>query len=593
MVNARRDEGESPLDINQIPLEDRAVYQLMQQAETTAVFQLESRGMRELMKKLRPDCFEDIVALVALFRPGPLESGMVDDFINRKHGKASVAYPHPQYQHESLKPVLEPTYGIILYQEQVMQIAQVMGGFTLGGADLLRRAMGKKKLEEMARQRELFLEGAANNGIDQELAANIFDLMEKFAGYGFNKSHSAAYALLAYQTGWLKHHYPAEFMAAVMSADMQNTDKIVTLVDECRHMGLTITPPDVNAGQYNFTVSPSGEVIYGLGAIRGLGEGPVESLIQARSEEPFRDLFDFCARVDLRKVNKRALEALIRSGALDSIGPGGDPGYGRAVMLAAMDEAVKLAEQQSRNTSSGMTDLFGDSIQNSAPEIGYHSFGRVRRFSVKQRLQGEKETLGLYLTGHPLDEYMDELDYFARDKVSYLRPDREPQTIAGLVLTMRAVKTKKGDTIMFLTLDDRSGRIEVGVFGDLFRECRDKIAKDAILVVEGEVSEDTFSGGLKMRANSIRTLYEARLERVRGIRIHLEPEKIRREPVENLSAILEPYRQGSCPVIVHYRKEGAEGDLRLSGDWSVHPEDELLHKLRDGYGITAVQLEYS
>ena len=593
MVNQKRAaSGEQALDINFIPLDDGPVYNLMQKAETTAVFQLESRGMKELMKKLRPDCFEDIVALVALFRPGPLESGMVDDFINRKHGRAEVAYPHPQYQHDLLKPVLGPTYGIILYQEQVMQIAQVLGGFTLGGADLLRRAMGKKKAEEMAKQRELFTAGAVSNGIDENLANNIFDLMEKFAGYGFNKSHSAAYALLAYQTAWLKRHYPAEFMAAVMSADMQNTDKVVTLVDECRAMKLRITPPDVNGGQFGFTVSPTGDVVYGLGAIKGLGEGPVESIILARGSKPFVDLFDFCSRVDLRRVNKRALEALIRAGALDTIGPQGDPGFGRAVMLAAMEEAIKLADQQSRNAASGMVDLFGASVAESAPDIGYQGYSRVRRFSVKQRLHGERETLGLYLTGHPLDEYVDELANVVSDRINYLKPSREPQRVAGLVVSMRAMKNKKGDTNMFMVLDDRSGRVEVGLFGDTYREYRDKIVKDAVLIVEGVVSEDDYSGGLRMRASGVKTLLEARSQYVKGIRVEMHREKLRREAIANLSEILKPYREGACPVVIRYTAADAAADLQLAAEWNVTPDDDLLNKLRDGFGTASVQLQF-
>ena len=339
MINADRSAaGEDRLEIDKIPLDDMPTYELMQRAETTAVFQLESRGMKELIRKLGPDRFEDIVALVALFRPGPLQSGMVDDFINRKKGRAEVSYPHPQYQHDCLKPALEPTYGVILYQEQVMQIAQEMGGYTLGGADLLRRAMGKKNADEMAKQRELFVQGAVEKGFAKELASNIFDLMEKFAGYGFNKSHSAAYALVAYQTAWLKQHYPAQFMAATISSDMDKTDKVVTFIDECRAMGLTLLPPDVNHGQFQFSVDPENRVIYGLGAIKGLGEGPVSNILAARTDGgPFKDLFDFCARVDGRKVNKRAIEAMIRSGAFDEIGPEGDIGYRRAVMLAAME----------------------------------------------------------------------------------------------------------------------------------------------------------------------------------------------------------------------------------------------------------------
>src|SRR5690606_16265272 len=339
--------------------DDAETFKLLKRAETTAVFQLESRGMRDLVKRLKPDNLEDMIALVALFRPGPLQSGMVDDFINRKHGKATVAYPDAKYQHERLKPILQPTYGVIVYQEQVMQIAQALAGYSLGGADLLRRAMGKKKPEEMAKERETVQKGAAEQGIDPELAIRIFDLVEKFAGYGFNKSHSAAYALVSYQTAWLKAHYPAHFMAATLSSDMDKTDKVVTFIEECRYMKLNLLPPDVNRGSWRFSVD-KGDIIYGLGAIKGLGEGPVESIIAARNEGgPFKDVFDFCARVDPRKVNKRALEALIRSGALDTIGPGVDLDYDRAVMFAAITEAVKAAEQNTANSAAGIDDMFG------------------------------------------------------------------------------------------------------------------------------------------------------------------------------------------------------------------------------------------
>ena len=346
-INAKRARrGEQPIDIETIPLNDPRPYQLMSEGKTTAVFQLESRGMKELIKKLKPSRFEDVVALVALYRPGPLESGMVDDFINRKHGRANVAYPHPE-----LEPVLENTYGVILYQEQVMQIAQVLAGYSLGGADMLRRAMGKKKPEEMAKERVKFMEGSGARGVDPEQAGGIFDLMEKFAGYGFNKSHSAAYALVSYQTAWLKVNYPAEFMAAVLSSEMANTDKIVTFIEECRAMGLTIRPPAVDESVFRFQANDDGHIVYGLGAIKGVGEGPVESLLSSREQDGlFKDLFDFCSRVDLRKLNKRALEALIRAGALDAQGPS------RASLMATIETAVAAAEQQSRNQDAGMVD---------------------------------------------------------------------------------------------------------------------------------------------------------------------------------------------------------------------------------------------
>jgi len=632
-VNRQRaEQGEEALDILALPLDDEATYELLKKAQTTAVFQLESRGIKDLITRLEPGRFEDIVALVALFRPGPLQSGMVDDFIDRKHGRQPVSYPHPRYQHPDLKPVLEPTYGIILYQEQVMQIAQVLGGFTLGAADLLRRAMGKKKPEEMARQREIFISGAEQNNIEKQLAENIFDLMEKFAGYGFNKSHSAAYALLAYQTAWLKTHYPSAFMAAVLSADMQNTDKIVTLIDECRTMKLVIRPPDVNEGMYAFSVSADGSVIYGLGAIKGLGSGPVDAIIAARAEGAFTDLFDFCARVDLRKVNKRALDALIRSGALDGLASGTgsaaqgqtrdidvlDIGRGRAEMLASMEEAVKLADQQARNSDAGMSDLFGDipgadvvrhsSLSSSGLGCsGLNSSGLASGglgkpvfmgagFSAKERLQGEKETLGLYLTGHPIDEYADEINDFAPKRIKQLQAAKEGQRVVGLVVATRTMKTRRGDSMCFVTLDDRSGRIEIAIFSEPYRKYREKIVKDAILVIDGVVSEDDYSGGLKMRADEIKNLMEARRLYLKSMVLELRAQRIDAGGVLALQAILEPYCGGDgggvCPLRLRYSRGDAIGEVALPKDWAVNPEDELLLQLRDNFGRDSVRLNY-
>ena len=593
-ANAQRaKDGLEPIDIATIPLDDTATYELMQRAETTAVFQLESRGIKDLIKRQLPGRFEDVVALVALFRPGPLQSGMVDDFINRKHGREEVAYPHHKYQHQALKPVLESTYGIILYQEQVMQIAQVLGGYTLGGADVLRRAMGKKKPEEMAKQREIFLAGAAKNDISQHLAENIFDLMEKFAGYGFNKSHSVAYALLAYQTAWLKAHYPAAFMAAVLSADMQNTDKIVTLKDECDAMGLILTPPNVNTGEFQFAVSEDLEVIYGLGAIKGLGAGPIESIIAARQQGgEFTDLFDFCARIDGRKLNKRALDALIRAGALDTIGPNDDLDYGRAVMLAAMEEAMKLADQQSRNMDSGMTDLFGETVAESAPEIGYAGFSSVRRFNLSERLQGEQDTLGLYFSAHPVEQYQHELDKLVNGRINELKPSDKKQVVAGLVVGVRSIKTRRGDVMGVITLDDRSARMDATVYAEQFRESRDKIGKGTVLVIEGLVSEDDYTGGLKMRAERVRTLLEVRQESLKGLFIDWRAHETPERGLDSLGKILKSYNSGQCPMKIRCSCDGAEGDIVLSDEWSVNPEDDLLHRLRDVFGEESLRLEY-
>ena len=592
MINKKRAEGdEDALVLEKIPLDDEATFAMMQRAETTAVFQLESRGMKELIRKLGPDRFEDIIALVALFRPGPLQSGMVDDFINRKKGRAEVSYPHPQYQHECLKSALEPTYGVILYQEQVMQIAQEMGGYTLGGADLLRRAMGKKNASEMAKQRDLFVQGAIAKGFANNLASNIFDLMEKFAGYGFNKSHSAAYALVAYQTGWLKAHYPAEFMAATISSDMDKTDKVVTFIDECRAMNLDLLPPDVNQGQFQFSVDQQSSVIYGLGAIKGLGEGPVGAIIAARSEGgAFIDLFDFCARVDGRKVNKRSLEAMVRAGAFDEIGPKGEIGYRRAVMLACMDEAVKLAEQHARNEVSGMGDLFGESIVVSASAINYNAYTAVRALSIRERLNGEKETLGLYLTGHPIDEYESELKVMVPNRIVNLRPGKDAETVSGMVVGMRIMKNKRGDSFAFLTLDDKSGRIELSVWADKYTAYRDIISKDALLVVKGEVSEDSFTGGLKMVAESIQSIYEARCSKLRGLELTITASND--DWVQQVHTTLSAYKDGNCAVTVDYLQPNASGTLKLGSQWKVQPRDELISRLRQQFGKTSVSMRY-
>jgi DNA polymerase-3 subunit alpha len=595
MINGERAENsEELLNIDHIPLDDEKTFQLMQRAETTAVFQLESRGMKELIKKLGPDRFEDIVALVALFRPGPLQSGMVDDFINRKKGRAEVSYPHSKYQHESLKPALEPTYGIILYQEQVMQIAQEMGGYTLGGADLLRRAMGKKKADEMAKQRELFVSGAIEKGHSEALASNIFDLMEKFAGYGFNKSHSAAYALVAYQTGWLKTHYPAQFMAATMSSEMDKTDKVVTFIDECRSMQLELLPPDVNRGRYQFSVGDKGQVIYGLGAIKGLGEGPIENIIQSREQGgAFTDLFDFCARVDGRKVNKRALEALIRSGALDEVGPQGEIGYRRSVMLAGMDQALKMAEQQARDASSGMTDLFGGAMVESKQQNPYDSFLNTKALTARERLGGEKDTLGLYLTGHPIDEYEDELKHMLPQRIVDLRADKEKSTVYGMVVGMRVLKNKRGDSFAFITLDDKSGRLELSVWAEQFDMYRNILNKDALLVVKGAVSEDSYTGGLKMVAESIQSIYEARCSKLEKLRISVAKADIGNGWVNDFHNSLNDYKDGSCPVVLDYAHPTAAGQFILGEQWRVQPKDELIARLKEQFGSNNVNLDYS
>ncbi|RON87393.1 DNA polymerase III subunit alpha [Pseudomonas chlororaphis] len=588
------------VNIDFIPLDDKKTYELLQKAETTAVFQLESRGMKELIKKLKPDCLEDLIALVALFRPGPLQSGMVDDFINRKHGRAELAYPHPDYQYEGLRPVLAPTYGIILYQEQVMQIAQVMAGYTLGGADMLRRAMGKKKPEEMAKQRGGFIEGCANNNIDADLAGNIFDLVEKFAGYGFNKSHSAAYGLVSYQTAWLKTHHPAPFMAAVLSADMHNTDKVVVLIEEVRSMKLRLDAPDVNSSDFKFTVNNDGRIVYGLGAIKGVGEGPVEAIVEARAEGgPFKDLFDFCSRVDLKRINKRTLDALIRSGALDRLGPyfhdeikayQANIDRNRAVLLSALEEAVKAAEQTARTADSGHADLFGGVFVEEDADV-YANHRKAKELTLKERLKGEKDTLGLYLTGHPIDEYEGEIRRFARQRIVDLKPARDTQTVAGMIIALRVMKNKKGDKMGFITLDDRSGRIEASLFAEAFHSAQSLLQTDAMVVVEGEVSNDDFSGGLRLRVKRVMSMEDARTNLAESLRLKVHTEALKGDQLRWLGELCKRHR-GACPISMEYTKEDAKALLQFGEAWRIDPADALIQALRDQFGRDNVFLQY-
>jgi DNA polymerase-3 subunit alpha len=602
IINARAaKKQEALLDIADIPLDDQATFDLLKKAKTTAVFQLESGGMKGLTERLKPDCFEDIVALVALYRPGPLESGMVDDFINRKHGRASVAYPTVELHHDDLEAVLKPTYGVIVYQEQVMQISQVMAGYTLGGADMLRRAMGSKNPEEMAKQRAVFVSGAVNRGITEAHAGGLFDLMEKFAGYGFNKSHSAAYALVSYQTAWLKTHYPAEFMAATMSSDMDKTDKVVTFIEECRAMGLTLLPPDVNHGDFHFTVDVDARIVYGLGAIKGLGEGPIESIVAARkSGGEFVDLFDFCARVDTRKLNKRALEALVRCGALDRLIATDDVDKARSVLMAALPAAVQASDQKNKNQSLGMVDMFGEVVSTAAEASGdaYADYRQTQPWSLRERLQGEKDTLGLYLTGHPIDEYQEELRVLVKRRIADVQADRAQQRVAGLVVDIRMRKTKSGKNIASVLLDDRSGRIEVTVFADEYERARDKLVVDRVLVVEGTVSQDEYRNALGMRVAQIRDLLDVRNEQAKYLQIALDAETLaalqtsRDSAVSLMSRIMQPYRQGQCALRFVYQGQLARGEIVAGENWRISPADELLRALRARFGLSAVRVQY-
>jgi DNA polymerase III subunit alpha len=561
---------EPPLVMSALPMDDVATYQLLKSCRTTAVFQLESRGMKDLIRRLQPDRFGDIVALVALFRPGPLQSGMVDDFIARKHDTSAATI---DYLHADLKPVLEATYGVILYQEQVMQIAQILAGYTLGGADLLRRAMGKKKPEEMAKQRSVFVLGAVERGVKESQATHIFDLMEKFAGYGFNKSHSAAYAVLSYQTAWLKAHYPAAFMAAVLSSDMDKTDKVVTLIDECASMDLTVHPPDVNESVYAFRVAGPMSIRYGMGAIKGVGQSAVQAIVDERDARgAYQSLPDLCRRIDLQRVNRRVFEALIRSGSLDRLGPN------RATLTAELDRAMHLGEQNSRAMSVGQVDLFGLShAENSA----------VADWSDAQRLAGERETLGLYLSGHPITPYEPDLKFLVSARLVDVGGPKpaaalgergwsqgKPATVAGLVLEIRRRPNR-----VTLILDDRSARLEVSLFEETFQQYRDIVVKDAILIVEGSLRFDDFIEAWRLQAKSLMDIDRARERFARRLWLRWPEEFDGPQGMSRFEALLRPYLKGPCGVSIGVSRAEYCGRLNLPDSWSVRPSRELLDKL--------------
>ncbi len=578
------------LEIERIPLDDEATFDLLRDYKTTAVFQLESRGMKDLIRRLRPDTFEEIIALVALFRPGPLQSGMVDDFISRKHG-AKIEYPHP-----ALEAILQPTYGIILYQEQVMQIAQVLAGYTLGGADMLRRAMGKKKPEEMEKQRAIFTDGAMANGVEADNATYIFDLMEKFAGYGFNKSHSAAYALVSYQTAWLKAHYPAEFMAAVLSADMDNTNKIVTLIDECREMKLEVLPPDINRSNYRFTPSDDGVVFYGLGAIKGVGQAAIESIINSRDNGEYRSLDDFCERIDSTRSNRKVLESLIKAGAIDCLSDN------RAALLAHLPYALQAAEQKQKNQDAGMMDIFAEIAEPEAVKPLPH----CEPWDEKKRLMQEKEALGLFLTGHPLEivaqevrqitsanlaQWLDKLNTGEIENQANRFRRKEQQTVVcGLVVDIR-MKNNFNGREAFVTLDDRSGRIDVRVSSSLLQDIESLVQKDLIWVVEGGIAYDDFNNGIKLRASRVMLLDEYRSGNARALHIKLNGQS--GLDIDRIIGSLDQFKTSSdMPLVVHMQSGGYDYELRTNGQWSVSVTEDCLLCLGKNLKMGNFYVEY-
>lgn len=565
--------GLKDFSLNDLPLDDNATYEIFASGNTTAVFQSESKSAKDLERRLKADCFEDLIALMALNRPGPLQSGMVDDFIKRKHG-----VERPEYFHPELEPVLKPTYGVIVYQEQVMQIAQVLGGYSLGSADLLRRAMGKKKPEEMAKHRSIFILGAVKHGVRTRQAEQLFGLMEKFAEYGFNKSHSAAYAMVAYQTAYLKAHYPAAFMAATLSAEMDDTDKVQIFYQDCIANHLEVLPPDINLSDYRFVPVEDRQIRYGLGAVKGTGEAAITAIARAReSQGPFRDLFDFCQRIDKRVVNRRAVESLIRCGAFDSLNPQ------RASLLASVGIAMESAEQAQRSVN--QVSLFkeleeGAGAQNLA-------LASVPEWPEPVRLQNEKMALGFYFSGHPFTAYQKSVQGFVKIRLSELSPQPQPVLLAGVIYSVRIQQTRRG-RMAIVVLDDGRSQVETVVFSELFEANRELLKEDQLLIVEGKVGHDEYSGGLRVTADRLYDLTAARNRFARVMRISLNGEA----SAARLRTLLGSYCKGQCPVSIRYYNAQAECEVQLGEEWRVNLDDNLLRDLYEWLEPKNVEVVY-
>ncbi len=583
LINAnqqRAAEGLEPLSFATLPLNDKATFQLLKTANTTAVFQLESRGMKDMLKQALPDCFEDIIALVALYRPGPMD--LIPDFCRRKHGKQRVEYPHPLTE-----PILKETYGIAVYQEQVMQIAQVVAGYSLGGADLLRRAMGKKKQEEMDAQRKTFTEGAVKNNMTERQATELFDLLEKFAGYGFNKSHAAAYALVAYQTAYLKAHYPAAFLASTMSADMNNTDSVHTFYDDCAPNQIEVLPPDINQSDFKFTPTSSKQILYGLGAVKGTGLAAIEVILQARHKAgPFKDLFDFCNRLDLRKVNRRVVESLIRAGAFDKLSA--DPANpNRNALLAGVATAMAAAEQNSAN--SNQNSLFGELADNAVNVLP-----NVPAWTEQQRLLEEKAALGFYFSGHPYAAYQKDLGQFISSTLANLSPKEQPQLLAGIVSGIKIRMTGRGK-MAIVGLDDGTTRIEVVVGTELLNQHQALLKDDQLIIVEGRVSHDEFSGGIRVNARKLHDLSGLRNSRASFLKISCNGQA----DAVKLKALLQPYckmsadEQRGCAVKVEYHNQTSKVELMLGNHWRVDLHEDLLASLTQWLSRDNVKILYN
>ena len=572
-INSKVSNKKDEIDIENLSLRDPQTFELLQRGETTGIFQLESRGMRDYLKQLIPNDFEDIVSMNALYRPGALGMNMVDSYINRKHGKEEVTYGH-----ESVKKILSTTYGVIVYQEQVMQIAQELSGFSLGQADILRRAMGKKKKEEMESLRSTFVEGAIKKNVNERYAANLFDQIEQFAGYGFNRSHSVGYALIAYQTAWLKAHYPAEFMSSILSCDLGNTDNIQLFVDDCKNIGLTVLSPDINLSSYRFEDLDSKTILYGLGAIKGIGESLVDQIVSEREDGKFEDMYDFCMRVGFNKINKRILTALIGSGAMDCLGE-------RETLFKRIDSCLKNAEQASERNKSNIKDLFGEDVMEPIEdeindEIDFDS------------VSAEWNALGYYLDSHPLENKKREVRNMCGFFISELQSETHTQRIAGCLMQFNVRQGKRG-RFAFATLDDGSGKIEVSIWADVFEKYRNLLKKGQVLIVEGIIEKDDYSDSMrhKMIAEKILTFDQARYEYIKNIKIDIEDDIEQTNKIVRSLKEIATSNEGNT-VLISYKGNSAKADIILPDNFSVKLDDAVIKTLDKRFGAENVEFVY-
>jgi len=572
-------QGKTPPDLENIELTDADTYRLLSAGDTTGVFQLESSGMKDLLVRLKPELFDDVIALVALYRPGPMESGMIDDYVARKHGKKAVEYMVPE-----LEPILKETYGVIVYQEQVMKIAGVLANYTMAEADDLRKAMGKKIPEIMADHRQRFVQGAKDNDIPGDRAQKLFDLIEKFGGYGFNKSHSAAYALIAYQTAYLKTHFAVEFMAALLTSEMHSTDGVVKFIAECRNHDIPILPPDINQSDKEFVVDGS-RIRFGLVAVKNVGENAIDAIIVGRAEQPFESLFDFCERVDLKKVNKRVIESLIKCGAFDATGAK------RSQMMAALESALDYGQRVQRERNDPQMGLFD--MAESQPSINAPALPEIGEWDEKQFLAFEKESLGFYLTGHPLTRYEEVLDKFTNANAISIKEFKDGGVvrIGGLVQNCRTIKTKKGDSMAFVTLEDMHGAVEAIVFSRVFEDVRDLLVADKPLLIQGQVQKDEQS--VKILADTVIPIAQAEATWTASIHLNLEISRTDRQLLKDLHAILERF-PGPSPAFLHLRSpDNTDSIIALPDALKLKAGGALRREVNSFLGYHAVETRCS